>query len=136
VAVYLTQLHAHLTAVTADVDRRVPHHPALRLDPVKGTFRLAALKGQEKPDAVKSAKELRQSRLTRIDLVDLLIDIDHHTNFLRHFLHVGGGSRLSPAARRRNALAALMAIGCNLGPQRMAIASGLSLQEISFVADW
>jgi Tn3 transposase DDE domain len=84
----------------------------------------------------KKPKELIQSHLTRIDLVDLLIDIDHYTNFLRHFLHAGGDSRLSPAARRRNALAALMAIGCNLGPQRMAIASGLSLQEISFVADW
>jgi Tn3 transposase DDE domain/Domain of unknown function (DUF4158) len=136
VEVYLAQLDEHLTAVTADVDRRVPHNPALSIDPAKGTFRLAALKGKEKPDAVKSAKELIQSRLTRIDLVDLLIDIDHHTNFLRHFLHAGGDSRLSPAARRRNALAALMAIGCNLGPQRMAIASGLSLQEISFVADW
>src|SRR4029077_5854263 len=45
-----------------------------------------------------------------------------------------------PAARgvrcERNALAALIAIGCNIGPQRMAVASGLSLEEISLVADW
>ena len=62
--------------------------------------------------------------------------LDNQTNFLRHFLHLGGDSRLSPAARRRNALAALIAIGCNIGPQRMAVASGLSLEEISLVADW
>jgi Tn3 transposase DDE domain len=54
----------------------------------------------------------------------ILIDIDNHTNFLRHFLHAGGDSRLSPATRRHNALAALIAIGCNIGPHRMAIASG------------
>src|SRR5690349_23728916 len=80
--------------------------------------------------------EFNQSRLKRTDLVDLLIDVDNQTNFLRHFLHLGGDSRLSPAARRRNALAALIAIGCNIGPQRMAVASGLSLEEISLVADW
>jgi Tn3 transposase DDE domain len=40
------------------------------------------------------------------------------------------------AERRRNILAALIAIGCNLGPQRMAVASGLSVREISEVADW
>jgi TnpA family transposase len=136
VDVYLTQLNNYLHEVTAAVDRRVPHNMALTIDAAKGTFRLAALKRAEKPDAVKVVKELIQSRLTRIDLVDVLIDIDNLTNFLRHFLHHGGDSRLSPAIRRRNALAALVAIGCNIGPQRMAIASGLSFHEISFMADW
>jgi TnpA family transposase len=30
----------------------------------------------------------------------------------------------------------LIAVGCNIGPQRMAVASGLSFREISEVADW
>jgi TnpA family transposase len=68
--------------------------------------------------------------------VDVLIDMDNETDFLRHFLHCGGPSRLPVAERRRNILAALIAIGCNLGPQRMAVASGLSVREISEVADW
>jgi hypothetical protein len=62
--------------------------------------------------------------------------MDNETDFLRHFLHCGGPSRLPVAERRRNILAALIAIGCNLGPQRMAVASGLSVREISEVADW
>jgi Tn3 transposase DDE domain len=74
--------------------------------------------------------------LAQTDLVDVLIDIDNETDFLRHFLHCGGPSRLPVAERRRNILAALIAIGCNLGPQRMAVASGLSVREISEVADW
>jgi TnpA family transposase len=136
VEVYLSQLNEHLNEVTAAVDRRVPQNGALQIDHAKEKFHLAALKGKERPDAVKEAKDLIQARLKKIDLVDVLIDIDNETNFLRHFLHQGGDSRLSPVVRRRNALAALIAIGCNIGPQRMAVASGLSFREITLVADW
>ena len=47
-----------------------------------------------------------------------------------------GDTRLPAAVRRRQALAALIAIGCNIGPQRMGVASGLDAHEITFVADW
>jgi hypothetical protein len=59
----------------------------------------------------------------------LLIDIDSETNFLRHFLH-SSETRLSLPERRRNVLAALIATGCNIGPQRMAAASGISLLSL------
>ena len=77
-------------------------------------------------------------RFPRIDLVDLLIDMDNETDFLRHFLHVGGElSRLPPAHLRRNVLAALIATGCNIGPQRMAVASpGIGVWEINQIADF
>jgi TnpA family transposase len=133
---YFTQLNEALGRVTAAVDRRVPYNQALRIDSAQGEFHLAALKGIEKPDAVKHAKELIQARLARIDLVDLLIEIDNETNMLAHCLRHPEASRLSPAVRRRNVLAALVAVGCNIGPQRMALASGLSGHDISFVADW
>jgi hypothetical protein len=133
---YLAQLNENLTSVMAKVGRRVPQNSALTIDRDKGKFHLAALKGKERPDAVKVTKGLIQGRLAKTDLVDVLIDLDNQTNFLRHFLHQGGDSGLSPRAQRRNALAALIAIGCNIGPQRMAVASGLSIEQISFVADW
>ena len=117
----------------AEVDRRVPGNSALSIDAQKGEFHLAAQKGTDKPDEVKTLKELIESRLPRRELVDVLIDMDHRTDFLRHFLHYGAGeSRLPAAERRRNALGALIAIG----PQRMAVASGLRVREISEVADW
>jgi hypothetical protein len=68
-------------------------------------------------------------------LVDVLIDMDNRTDFLRHFLHYGAGeTRLPAVERRRNSLAALIAVGCNIGPQRMAVASDLRVHEISEVA--
>jgi TnpA family transposase len=42
---------------------------------------------------------------------------------------------LSPAVRRRNVLAAVFALGGNIGCQRMALASGLNVHESSFVVD-
>ncbi len=133
---YLAQLNEELGQVAGAIDRRVPYNQALRIDAAKRQFHLAALKGLERPDAVKQAKALIQSRLARVDLVDLLIEMDNQTNMLHHFLRHPDASRLSPAIRRRNVLAALIAVGCNMGPQRMAVASGLHLHDISFVADW
>ena len=54
--VYLAQLNENLTSVMAKVDRRVPQNSALTIDRDKGKFRLAALKGKERPDAVKVTK--------------------------------------------------------------------------------
>ena len=80
--------------------------------------------------------ELLESRMPEVELIDTLIDVDNETNFLHHFLESGGGRRLPPAIQRRNVLAALVAVGCNIGPTRMAAASGLSIWEISEAADW
>ena len=95
------------------------------------------LKKRRRPasESVSTLKRKIEARLRRIELADLLIDIDSETNFLRHFLH-SSETRLSLPERRRNVLAALIATGCNIGPQRMAAASGISLWEIIQVADW
>ena len=132
---YWATLDQHLKMVTERGDQRVPQNQALTIDDKKGKFHLTALKAADKPDTVKTLKDLIESRLPKVDLVDILIDIDNQTNFVRHFLR-GKEQGLSPAERRRNVLAALLAIGCNIGCQQMALASGLNFHEITFVADW
>lgn len=129
---YLHRLNDHLKKVTSDVDRRVPNNKALTIHAEKGEFHLAGLKALDKPDAIKILKGLIESRLPKSDLADVLIDIDNRTNFLRHFLPPGTDT----VVRRRDTLAALLAIGCNIGCQRMALASGLNLHEITLIADW
>lgn len=138
VDVFLDQLGQYLDEVTQRVEKRVTCNGALTIDAEKGTFRLTAFKGEQPPASVKELKNLLEIRIPRIDLVDLLIDMDNETDFLRHFLHVGGElSRLSPAHLRRNVLAALIATGCNIGPQRMAVASpGIGVWEINQIADF
>jgi len=133
---YLAQLEARLHEVTAGVDARVPQNPSLSIDPAKGEFHLARLKASLAQDGAKSLKDLLESRMPEVELVDVLIDLDNATDFLRHFLQGGESRRLPPAVQRRNVLAALVAVGCNIGPGRLAAASGLSVWEISQVADW
>ena len=57
---------------------------------------------------------------------------------MRHLLGTGERSgRAASGIRRRNVLAALLACGCNLGPERMAAATpGISAHEIAEAADW
>jgi len=133
---YLTQLEERLHAVTVGVDARAPQNAALTIDRDKAEFHLARLKASPTQDAAKSLKDLLEARMPEVDLVDALIDVDNATDFLHHFLPSGAGGRLPPAVQRRNVLAALVAVGCNIGPTRMAAASGLSVWEISQAADW
>jgi len=84
------------------------------------------LKALDKPDALKTLKELIESRLPKSDLADVLIDLDNWTNFLHHFLPPGGADAVTS---RRDALAAVLAIGCNIGCRRMVLAPGLSFSR-------
>lgn len=132
----LSQLEARLHMVTAGVDARVPANPALSIDRDKGAYQLARLRASPAQDAAKGLKELFDARMPEVELIDVLIDIDNETDVLRHFLHGAQGHRLPPAVQPRKALAALVAVGCTIGPTRMAAATGLSVWEISQAADW
>jgi Tn3 transposase DDE domain len=133
---YLEQLEEQLHVLTAGVDARVLTNPALTIDSDKGDYHLARLKASPAQDAAKGLIDLLQSRMPEVELIDALIDIDNETDFLHYCLQSGEGRRLPPAVQRRNALAALVAVGCNIGPTRIAAASGLSVWEISQAVDW
>ena len=126
---FVEQLQKRLATVTREVDDRVPQNQWLTIDAERQHFPLAALRGQPAPSSVSTLKRKIEARLRRIELADLLIDIDSETNFLRHFLHFSE-TRLSVPERRRNVLAALIATGCNIGPQRMAAASGMERNQV------
>lgn len=133
---YLEALDERLHAVTQDVNTGVPKNEALTLDRERGTWRLAPTRANNAQLGVKAAKTLIENAMPARELLDIMIDLDTRLDVLGHFLHSGEGSRLPRNVRRRNVLAALMAVGCNIGPARMAAASGLSAREISLAADW
>ena len=135
---FIQRLSKHLSTITSDVDKRVPKNQALTIDAESGEFTLAALVGREESESVERLKQLIETRLPRMDLVDILIELDNETDFLRHFTSQGAyDARPQTSFHRRNVLAALIAVGCNIGPQRMAAASpGLSYRDISRIADW
>lgn len=135
---FIQRLSDYLAKVTAEVDAHMPTNQAVTIDTERGDFTLTPLTGLEAVESVEQCKHLIESQLPRTDLVDVLIEMDNETDFLRHFTSQGTYEiRPSAAVHRRNVLAALISVGCNIGPQRMAAASpGLNYRDISRIADW
>lgn len=137
---FIAQRRQELEEMTATADRGVPSNKLLKIDQEKASFTLSPFEGGDKKRAlrIKQLRTLIQSELPRIDLVQILIDLDKLTGFLRHFVTPAlRETRLPPQILRRNAIAALIAIGCNIGPYRMAMATpGIAHAEISAMADW
>lgn len=142
---FVAALDAELKAVTAAVEARLASNAALTIDERRGRFKLARPKrGDGEEDEVWRGAagmplgKLIRRRLPKVDLADVLIDVDNETDFVRHLLGPKSGARRSATGlKRRNVLAALLACGCNLGPERMAGATpGISAHEIAEAADW
>ncbi|MBV9171864.1 MAG: phosphoenolpyruvate hydrolase family protein [Chloroflexi bacterium] len=91
---YLTQLEERLHTETARVDRRTPQNPALTIDRDKAEFHLARLKASPEQDAANRLKDLLESRMPVVELIDALIDVDNATDFLHYFLQSGRGQRV------------------------------------------
>jgi TnpA family transposase len=138
--VLISSLRQDLETMAATANDGVPNNKLLKIDREKRTFTLSPFEGGDKKRAlrIKQLRTLIQSELPQIDLVDILIDLDDATGFLRHFVTPAlRDSRLSPEILKRNAIAGLIAIGCNIGPYRMAMATpGITHADISSMVDW
>lgn len=75
-----------------------------------------------------------EERIRRVRLPDLLIQVDNEVQFTRHFL------REAPTRSQEQvcqAIATVMAYGCNLGPETMArLTPGVTYSQIKRIADW
>jgi len=140
-AQFIAGLDRELKAVTEAVEARLASNAALTIDARRGRFKLARPRQGDGEDNLPRAAEtplgrLIRRRLPKTDLADVLIDVDNETDFVRHLLGPGSG-RAAAGLKRRNVLAALLACGCNLGPERMAAATpGTTAHEIAEAADW
>ena len=144
-AEFVAGLDRELKAVTEAVEVRLASNAAVTIDARRGRFKLARPRrgGDEDDEQSPRAAEtplgkLIRRRLPKTDLADVLIDVDNETDFVRHLLGAKGGSdRTAAGLKRRNVFAALLACGCNLGPERMAAATpGTTAHEIAEAADW
>ena len=127
------------------IEARIAFNAAVTIDARRSRFKLARPRrgGDEDDEQLPRAAEtplgkLIRRRLPETDLADVLIDVDNKTGFMRHLLGAKGGSDRTAAGRkRRNVFAALLACGCNLGPERMVAATpGTTAHEIAEAADW
>lgn len=115
---FVAQLKTELTAAADEVDKSYPKNSALSIDE-KGEL---TLKKSEKQEVSKTAKILEAAIVERMperNLLDILSNVQCHTNWMRHFGPLSGSDpKLEKPIERY--LLTMFTYGCNLGPAQAA----------------
>lgn len=129
----LTARSAELEALLARLDRTLGRVPGVRLE--NGVVVVTPLKAEERSEATTRLERLIDERLPRIELAELLIEVDAWTGFTSCLEHAGGSE-----PRSKDLLvhlyASLLAQGCNLGLTAMAQIADLSYTRLAWCTTW
>src|SRR5882724_3641992 len=130
---FAARLRAWLTETARQVDAGYPDHEQLVIDE-HGQPRLKKLPKAAQRASVKELEAVIHSRLPERQIIDILVNIAHYTNWIRHFGPLSGSDPKLERALERYILTAF-AYGCNLGPAQAArhLRGLVTLHELSFV---
>ncbi|MDP9353350.1 MAG: Tn3 family transposase [Chloroflexota bacterium] len=100
-----------------------------------GDLVLSPLKAEELPESTVLLRQLVAERLPRVELADLLVEVDDWTGFTRHLEHAGGAT---PRAKdiRAHLFASIFAQACNFGVTTMAELADLSYDRLAWATEW
>ena len=87
------------------------------------------------PPRTGALREGIEARLPRLDITDLLIEIDAHVEFSRHFNHPSGNQSRSED-HQCYLYASILAQGCNMSLEDMAQSAGLSYKRLKWTTRW
>ena len=124
---------AELEEELSRIDRDWPQNDSVRIE--AGRLVLTPLSAEDPPEGSVALQEKIARHLPRVDLADLLIEVDGWTGFTRHFEHAGGRE-----PRTKDLLvhlhAAVVAQACNFGPTTMAEVAELSYRRLAWCTNW
>ncbi len=122
----LFSLHQHLTS-----GEKGPGQ--LRME--DGELIVPPLEAAENKPSVIVLKELIRKRLPKVELVDLLVEVDMWTSYSSCFKHAGGLEQAMPDLLI-HLYAAVLAQACNLTLASIGRMTDLSARKISWCASW
>jgi TnpA family transposase len=135
----LQEREAELQVLVERVER-LHTDPASWLRQEKGKWVLTPLEGEDSPASAEALEDAIAERLPRLDITDLLIEVDQWTGFSQHFDHAAAASPGPGNARNEQALkhlyASLLAQGGNFGLPQMSRASGLAHHQLVYTSTW
>ncbi|MDH3676240.1 MAG: Tn3 family transposase, partial [Anaerolineae bacterium] len=102
----------------------------------KGEWILTPLKGEDRPESAQVLEEAIAQRLPRIDITDLLIEVDHWTDFSRHLKHASMGASSQNEQELTYLYAGLLAQGGNFSLAQMSRSSGLAHHRLVYMSTW
>jgi hypothetical protein len=96
---------------------------------------ISPLNAEEMPGSSRALKDLVSQRLPRVEIADLLIEVDNWCSFTKHLEHAGGKQ---PRTKEllTHLYASLLAQACNFGLKKMAEISGLSYNQLAWCTNW
>ena len=86
---------------------------------------LSPLEADKRPASAEVLEDLITARLPRVELSELLLEVDTWTHFSDHFLHAAGTDILRPALLPQ-LYASILAHACNFGLEQMAQSTDIS----------
>lgn len=110
-------------------------HQAGDLREERGQLVLAPLEADEVSPSAEELGDLVAARLPRLDLTDLLVEVDGWVNFSAAFTHLSTGQPLDQDTLLY-LYASLLAQGCNLGFKQMATSANLSYHKLLWCNTW
>jgi TnpA family transposase len=130
------RLHDHaqtltqrLAAFAAALDRQEP----VRLE--SGELVIAPLHAAAVPASQQWLEAEVAARLPRLELADLLVEVDGWTHFSDHFTHAAGSEPRTPTVQAR-LYAVLLAGACNLSWQAMEHITEFAPPDLAWCANW
>jgi TnpA family transposase len=129
----LRQRQATLTNCLIALDQTLPGNTQVRIE--NGSAVLTPLKAEELPASVNQLRQVVTERLPRIDLTDLVLEVDSWFHFTQHFEHAGGSEPRTPDLQAY-LYAAVLAQGCNFGLTTMAHIADFSYWRLAWCTNW
>lgn len=130
---WLDKQMQELEVLLEHVDKRFSRNENARIE--KGKLVLSPLFAEDLPSSVDDLQGIITEQLPRLDITDLLIEVDHWTNFSDCFTHAGGSQ-----TRTKDFLvhlyASLLAQACNFGLKKMAEITGLTYDKLAWCTNW
>jgi TnpA family transposase len=96
---------------------------------------VSRLKAIDKEDHISDLEKMLAERIPKIELPDLLIEVDGWTHFSKEIIHASGGEKRPPELSA-NVYSLLVSQACNLGIVRMSEISNLDLNKMLWTHTW
>jgi TnpA family transposase len=125
---------AELASAMADVERLLARKDShLRVEDDR--LVLSPLAADPRPASAQALAERITERLPRVELSDLLLEVDTWTRFSRHFVHAADADALRPALLP-HFYASVLAHACNFGVVQMAHLTDIGVDHLAWCTTW
>jgi TnpA family transposase len=129
---YITTMQPRIATGFADIERSLPTNTAWSFDE-EGNMHLSSLEGAVTPP-MRAFRRYWYQWLPRVQLTDLLLEVDAWTGFLDRLVH-HTSHRGATGEDKLALVTALVALATNLGMEKMAQASAFSQNQLDKAVD-